>query len=429
MRNSNSYEARVKSVSQTVLAFVLAGGKGTRLEPMTSQRSKPAVPFGARYRIIDFVLSNLINSNIYSAYVLTQYLSQSLAEHLHQVWNFGSVLPNLFVTPVPAQQRTGGNWYQGTADAVWQNVNLINDFGPDYMAIFGGDHIFLMDVRQMLRFARKRRAEVCIACIPVPIAEAHRFGVVQVDEEWRITGFQEKPKDPTPLPGDPTQALISMGNYIFETGPLLAALSVDAADEQSSHDFGSDVLPRMLAEGKQLYAYDFMQNVIPGSSGQQHYWRDVGTIEAYFEACMDLRSVTPLLDIYNAEWPIRAETTNAPPVKFVHNNMDNRIGQAHQSVIAEGTIISGATIVDSLVGRNCRFNSYSHVDHCVIMDDVIIKRNARLQRCIIDKHVIIPENDFIGFDPAMDRKRFTVTDSGIVIIPKNTEVKPLHHHP
>ena len=423
MTNNNSYSPSLQPSSDKVLAFVLAGGRGTRLEPLTSQRSKPSVPFAARYRIIDFVLSNLINSGIYSVYVLTQYLSQSLTEHLQEVWNCGSILPDLFVTSVPAQQRTGSHWYQGTADAVWQNTNLITDRLPDHMVVFGGDHIFLMDVRQMLKFGRKRQAEATVACIPVPLDEASRFGVVQVDEDWRIVGFQEKPKNPTPLPHDPTKALASMGNYLFQTPTLLDYLERDAADPQSSRDFGNDVLPRMLKEGCNLYAYDFTQNVIPGSSGHNWYWRDVGTLDAYFEANMDLRAVSPQLDIYNTDWSIRAEVTNAPPVKFVHNNLDNRIGQAHQSVLAEGTIVSGATVVDSVVGRNCRFNSYSHIDHCIVMDDVTVGRNARLQRCIIDKHVVIPENDFIGFNLEKDRKRFHVTESGIVVIGKNTQIQ------
>jgi glucose-1-phosphate adenylyltransferase len=249
-----------------VLAFVMAGGKGTRLEPLTLARSKPAVPFGGKYRIIDFVLSNLLNSGIHSIYVLTQFKSQSLSEHLHESWNLGSVLPRHFVTPVPAQQRTGEHWYQGTADAIFQNCNLINDYQPDLVAVFGGDHIFKMNVEEVEKFHGISGADVTIAAIPVPIQEAHQFGVIQVDKDWRIVGFQEKPKKPTPIPDRPDMALVSMGNYIFTRKALLESLQSDAEQTQTSHDFGKDILPRMLDQGKRLYAFDFRKNRIPGST-------------------------------------------------------------------------------------------------------------------------------------------------------------------
>ncbi len=412
------------SSQHTVLAFVLAGGRGTRLNPLTEERSKPAVPFGGRYRIIDFVLSNLINSGIYSTYVMTQYMSQSLNEHLNDAWNFGSALKDVFVSSVPAQQRTDGSWYKGTADAVYQNFNLISDHDPDIMLVFGGDHIFLMDVRQLIQFGLNKRADVTIACNTVPISEASRFGVIEVDDEWRITGFQEKPEKPTPLPNNPDMALISMGNYSFDTDVLKEYLEADADIEDSSHDFGKNILPTMLADGKKLFAYDFNQNTIPGSSVSSSYWRDVGTMESYYEAAMDLRSIQPELDIYNAQWPIRSELVNLPPAKFVHN-ISPRMGQAHQSIIAEGTIVSGGTVVNSVVGRNCRINSYAHVEDCVIMDDVTIGRHAQIRNCIIDKHCVIPENDVIGFNHEQDAQRFHISDCGLVVIAKSTKVTPV----
>ncbi len=408
------------------LAFVMAGGKGTRLEPLTLDRSKPSVPFGGKYRIIDFVLSNLLNSRVYGIYVLTQFKSQSLTEHVQDTWNFGSMLADHFITTVPAQQRTGEHWYKGTADAIWQNANLISDWAPDHVLVFGGDHIFKMNVDQFTRWHADKQADVSIAAISVPIAEAREFGVIQVDAEWRITGFQEKPKDPTPIPGQPDRALVSMGNYIFNRRLLLDALAADAQDQASAHDFGKNVLPTLLAQGRRMYAYDYRLNRIPGSANQDNdsYWRDVGTLDAYYEASMDLRAVSPQLDLYNEEWPIRAEPALLPPAKFVHNS-EGRIGQAIQSVVCEGTIVSGSTVIDSIIGRSCRINSFSEVHSCVLMDDVVVGRGARIRRAIIDKHVTIPPNDVIGYDPIEDRKRFKVTESGIVVIAKHQKVELL----
>ncbi|MBA3710695.1 MAG: glucose-1-phosphate adenylyltransferase [Planctomycetes bacterium] len=406
-----------------ILAFVMAGGKGTRLEPLTSDRSKPAVPFGGKYRIIDFVLSNLVNSGIYSIYVLTQFKSQSLSQHLDSTWNFGSMLTNHFIIPVPAQQRTGEHWYQGTADAIYQNFNLISDQQPELVAVFGGDHIFKMNVEDLIAF-HQEQSDVTIAAIPVPIAEANQFGVIQVDANWRITGFQEKPKNPTPIPDRPDVALVSMGNYLFNRSVLTEALAADAIDPKSSHDFGKNVLPALLAQGKRLFAYDYNRNRIPGSTNQFNdaYWRDVGTLESYYEASMDLRAISPQLDLYNQEWPIRSEPNNFPPAKFVHN-AEGRVGQAIQSIVCEGTIISGSTVIDSVIGRRCRINSYSEVHSCVLMDDVEIGRGARVRRCIIDKHVRIPNNDVVGYNRDEDAKRFHVTESGIVVIAKHQRIE------
>ena len=405
-----------------VLAFVMAGGKGTRLEPLTSDRSKPAVPFGGKYRIIDFVLSNLINSGIYSIYVLTQFKSQSLSEHLQEAWNLGNFIPGQFVIPVPAQQRQGEFWYRGTADCIYQNLNLVDDCKPDQVVVFGGDHIFLMNVDHMLAFGRAKKADATVACIPVPIGEASRFGVVQVDEDWRITGFQEKPDNPTPIPGKPDQALVSMGNYVFDPNSLESYLIADAELEGSSHDFGKNILPTMLEDGKALYAYDFGRNEIPGRDKDSNpsYWRDVGTLDAYFEASMDLRDVRPQLDLYNKQWPLFTASTTLPPPKFVHN-VEGRVGQAIQSVVCEGSVISGSSVVDSIIGRECRINSFAEVNQCILMDDVVVGRGAKLFRCIVDKHVSIPPGDRIGFDPEADRKRFHVTEDGIVIIGKHQQ--------
>ncbi|MEK7411880.1 MAG: glucose-1-phosphate adenylyltransferase [Planctomycetota bacterium] len=406
------------------LAFVMAGGKGTRLEPLTLDRSKPAVPFGGKYRIVDFVLSNLVNSGINSIYVLTQFKSQSLSEHLQLTWNFGSLLRNQFIIAVPAQQRTGEHWYRGTADAIYQNFNLINDHKPTRVAIFGGDHIFKMNLAQMEDFHNQVKAEVTVAAIPVPIAEASEFGVMQVDADWRITGFQEKPKHPTPIPGRPDLALASMGNYLFEREPLMTALTEDAKNQASSHDFGKNILPTMLAAGKPMFAWDFSRNRIPGSSNPVNdgYWRDVGTLDAYFEATMDLRAIAPELDLYNQEWPIRSEPNNFPPAKFVHNS-EGRVGQAIQSIVCEGTIISGATVIDSVIGKRCKINSYAEVHGCILLENVDVGRGARIRHAIVDKHVRIPANDVIGYNRDEDAKRFHVTEKGMVIIRKNQAVE------
>ncbi len=410
-----------------ILAFVMAGGKGTRLEPLTADRAKPAVPFGGKYRILDFVLSNLNNSGIHGIYVLTQFKSQSLSEHLQETWNLGGVLPNHFIITVPAQQRTGEHWYQGTADAIFQNLNLIRDRDPELVAIFGGDHIYKMNVEQFLQFHKDKEADVTISAIPVPVAEADQFGCIVVDDQWRITGFVEKPKsNPPTMPGRPDLVLASMGNYVFDRDILQDVLLSDSKVPTSSHDFGKDVLPGLLAAGKRMFAFDYAQNRIPGSANPDNdgYWRDVGTLDSYYEANMDLRSVSPQLDLYNQHWPIRSEPNNLPPAKFVHNS-EGRVGQAIQSIVCEGSIVSGATVIDSIIGPACRINSYAEVHQCVLLQDVEIGRGARVRRCIIDKHVRIPPNDVIGYNREEDAKRFHVSESGIVIIAKNRiVVKP-----
>jgi len=400
-----------------VLAMVMAGGRGERLYPLTRDRAKPAVPFAGKYRIIDFVLSNLANSGIYSIYVLTQFKSQSLMEHLQEAWQFNSVLSEHFVTPVPAQMRMGDDWYRGTADAVYQNLHLIKRANPRFVAVFGADHIYKMNIRQMVDYHKDKEAAVTVATIPVQIESADKFGVVGVDNEMQILGFEEKPKKPKSMPGDPDWALISMGNYMFETKTLLEALESDASNVRSSHDFGTDILPHLVRERRKVYAYDFRKNRIPTAfKGEEpSYWRDVGTIEAYYEASMDVKTVDPSLNLYNQSWPVRAVSYSDAPAKFVFDE-EGRRGMALNSVVAEGTIISGSLLKDSVIGRNVRIHSYCVIEETVIMNRVEVGRGCQIRRAIIDKNVYIPPGTKIGYSADEDRQRYFVTDAGIVVI-------------
>ena len=401
-----------------VLGVILAGGKGTRLEPLTESRAKPAVPFGGKYRIIDFVLSNFINSKIYSVFVLTQFKAQSLMDHIRDTWTFSSgLLPDHFITVVPAQMRLGESWYQGTADAVYQNMVFMKEQNPDIICIFGGDHIYKMDISQMVDYHEEKKADAVIAATAVPIKEATQFGVLVIDDEWRIIGFEEKPANPTPIPGKPDLALVSMGNYTITAKTLYDQLDFDAAQKESAHDFGKSIFPRIY-KSHRLYAYDFSRNRIPGQEGSNNYWKDVGTLDAYWEANMDLHRVIPELDLYNSLWPIRSAPTYLPSAKFVHNEKD-RVGKAINSIVAEGSIISGGTVINSVIGCGVRVNSYAVVEDSVIMDDVQIGRNARIRRAIIDKRNVIEEGETIGYDLEEDLKKgYTVTDSGLVLIAK-----------
>jgi glucose-1-phosphate adenylyltransferase len=399
-----------------VLAFVLAGGKGTRLYPLTKERAKPAVPFGGKYRIIDFVLSNLVNSGIYSIYVLTQFRSQSLLQHLRDGWQFGGVLSQYFIIPVPAQMRSpGGTWYQGTADAIYQNINLIEQSNPDVVAIFGADHVYRMNIREMIEFHHERGAEATVAAIPVPKKMAAEFGVIEAESDGRITGFYEKKADAPTMPGDPERVYASMGNYIFSTRALLRELERDAADEESTHDFGRDILPSMVGRCA-LYAYNFETNRIPGEPpGKPNYWRDVGTIEAYYEANMDLRAVDPALNLYNRQWPLRTASYATPPAKFVFDE-EGRRGQAIDSIVSGGSILAGGTVRNSVIGRGVRIHSGALVEDSIIFDNCDIGRRARIRRAILDKNVHVPPDTRIGYDLEEDRKRYHVTDSGIVVV-------------
>lgn len=400
------------------LAMVMAGGLGSRLHPLTRDRAKPAVPFGGKYRIVDFVLSNLVNSRIYAIYVLVQWRSQSLIEHLKDGWQFGGPITDQFVTPVPAQMRLGESWYQGTADAIFQNLNLIDDYRPDLVAVFGADHIYRMDIQQMIDFHVERRAAATVATIPVPIEEADQFGILEVDSGMRVRGFREKPKAaPPPLPGAPGHCLASMGNYLFDPDVLRSALTEDASIVSSRHDFGHDLIPRLI-ERIPIYAYNFMSNRLQGDSDDNvSYWRDVGTIDAYYEANMDLRDARPQLNLYNLRWPLRTAYYNQPPAKFVFDE-DGRRGQALHSVVSEGCIVSGGSVRNSILGRSVFIHSWASVEDSVLMDYVEVGRHARVRRAIIDKNVFVAPGDEIGYDLARDRERFHVTDSGLVVIAK-----------
>jgi len=409
-----------------VLGIVLAGGKGTRLFPLTRERAKPAVPFGGKYRIIDFVLSNLVNSGIYSIYVLTQFRSQSLLQHLSEGWQFGGLLKSHFIINVPAQMRSENEtWYQGTADAIFQNINLVEQSDPHVVAIFGGDHIYRMNIASMIDFHTAKHAEVTVAANPFAREYAGEFGVIEANEEGRILAFHEKNPNAPTMPGDPNRVYASMGNYIFSTRTLLDLLKVDAKDPNSHHDFGMDILPK-LAGNAPIYAYNFETNRIPGEAEDSiPYWRDVGTIDAYYEANMDLNHIKPELNLYNREWPVRSTSYQDPPAKFAFDE-DNRRGQALNSIVSGGCILSGGLVRNSVLGRGVRVHTSALVEGCVIMDNCDIGRSAKVRRAILDKNVRIPEDTLIGYDLDADRARgWHVTDSGIVVIGREHSTVPV----
>ena len=424
----------------SVLAMILAGGEGRRLAPLTDQRAKPSVPFGGKYRIIDFVLSNFINSGIDSIFVLTQFKSQSLMEHIINGWNIASThVQGRFIIPVPAQMQTEDkSWYMGTADAIFQNAHLIEDFSPDLVAVFGGDHIYRMDISQMVDFHVNRNAIATVAAIPVPIEDARQFGVIQVDEDWRIVGFQEKPENPAPLPNDKNMALASMGNYIFGAGDILHLLHEDHVQPNSSHDFGKDIIPSLVPTGR-LFAYNFYSNKIPGQSVQEKpYWRDVGTLKSYFEANLDLRATSPQLDLYNPKWPIYNYHFSLPPAKFGHNEEVDvhglpRIGKAINSIVCDGCIVSGSTVTSSILFNSVFVHSYATVHNSILLNDVDIGEHCRIRNCIIDKHNVIPRGTIIGYDREEDAKRYPVVDLGpeygpdawLTVIPKDRHYQML----
>jgi glucose-1-phosphate adenylyltransferase len=404
------------------LVMIMAGGKGERLHPLTRDRAKPAVPFGARYRIIDFVLSNFLNSGFMRIKVLTQYQSNSLLVHLARGYNFGSQTDN-YVDAVPAaQSHDNAGWYLGTAHAIYMNLNLMRDENPTDVAIFGGDHIYKMDVRQMMDFHRWKGAACTVACLPFDRrAAARQFGILEVDEHWRVIGFEEKPADPKPIPGRPDLALVSMGNYFFQPDALDEALLRDSEDLQSQHDFGRNVIPSMI-DRYAVYAYDFLDNVVPGEDESgRGYWRDVGNIESYFEASMDLRAVSPKLNLYNYEWPIRSTLLQYPPVKFVFDE-EGRRGAAIDSIVANGAVLSGGLTRGSIIANNVFIHSGAELNDCILFNGCNIGRNVRMNRVICDKNVTIEDGAVIGEDPALDAERFFLSPSGIVVIPKNAVV-------
>jgi glucose-1-phosphate adenylyltransferase len=398
-----------------VLGIVLAGGKGTRLYPLTKERAKPAVPFGGKYRIIDFVLSNFVNSGIYSVYVLTQFKSQSLLQHLSAGWQFGNLLKTQFVIPVPAQMRSPREtWYQGTADAIYQNINLIEQSSPQLVAIFGADHIYRMNIMHMVNFHDQNGAEVSVAAIPTDRKYSKEFGVIQVDDQNRIQAFHEKKADAPAIPGDPERVFASMGNYIFSTKTLLEELHRDAEDADSTHDFGRDILPRLAGSGR-MFAYNFQTNKIPGEPTVAPYWRDVGTIDAYYEASMDLRTVVPALNLYNPEWPLMTASFPEPPAKCTFDE-ETRRGHAIDSILSGGCILSGGEVRNSVLGRHVRVHGGALVEDSVLLDNCEVGRRAKIRRAILDKNVKIPDDTQVGYNLEEDRERYHVTESGIVVI-------------
>lgn len=401
------------------LVMILAGGEGKRLYPLTKDRAKPAVPFGGRYRIIDFVLNNFINSGFYKIKVLTQYKSDSLNKHITRGWALSPFL-NQYVDLCPAQMRTGNDWYRGTADAIYQNIFHITDEDPRYVCIFGGDHIYKMKVSQMLDFHKEKKADLSISAIPIPIEEASEFGIMEVDDDWRLVNFVEKPQTtPKSIPGHPELCLASMGNYIFDKEILLDSLNKDANIESSHHDFGKDVIPMMLSEGKNIYVYNFSSNSFPGMApAEQGYWRDVGSIDAYWQANMDLLAYSPELNLYSKEWPLRTFNYNYPPAKFVWEEGD-RVGMATNSMVSEGCIISGGGLSHCVLSPKVRINSYSSVTDSILMEQVEVGRYSQIRKAIIDKNVVIPPHTKIGFDREEDLKRgFHVSAGGVTVVPK-----------
>jgi glucose-1-phosphate adenylyltransferase len=395
--------------NKRIIAFVMAGGQGSRLQPLTSARSKPSVPFGSRYRIVDFVLSNLVNSQIQTIYLLVQYKSQSLIEHVRKAWTISPLLQQQFVTVVPPQM-IADRWFQGTADAVHQNIALIEEHRPDLVAVFGADHIYRMDISQMVDFHQERQADVTIAALPVPLNDARGFGVIAAGADGRIEAFEEKPANPTPMPGDPASAFASMGNYIFDAKVLVDALG--EAQTLGETDFGGHVLPRLLRT-QRLFAYDFATNQVPGINEyeQRVYWRDVGTIDAYFDAHKDVLGAEPTFDMFNPAWPIYSSGYQGPVAKVLG-------GELRNSLLGAATVIhEGARLHNSIIRREAVIEEDVELDECIIMDYVRIGRGARLRRVIVDRHNVIEPGDVIGYDREADAKRFTVTEGGITVIP------------
>ncbi len=393
-----------------ILGMILAGGKGDRLFPLTKARSKPAVPFAGKHRIVDFVLSNFINSGIYAVYVLVQYKSQSLIGHLRSTWRWriGGGLQDTFITVVPPQQRWGENWYQGTADAVYQNLNVVRDFRPDLIAVFGADHIYRMDINQMVSFHLENRAEVTVAALPVPVAEATSFGVIQVDNEQRILGFEEKPAHPKPMPNDPAHAYSSMGNYLFDT-ELLAQTLLEDSRRSTEHDFGRTIIPELFPRHR-VFAYNFLKNDVPGVKPyEEHgYWRDVGTLRAYWDAHMDLLGASPKFDLLNSEWRIFGEVYDGPPARIVQ-------GEVQDVLVGEGCQIAGARVIHSVLGRGVRIEKGAEVEDCVVMDYAEIGAGAKLKRVLVDRFNVIPAGVVID-GSAENERRFFRAPSGLIVL-------------
>jgi glucose-1-phosphate adenylyltransferase len=402
-------------------AMVLAGGEGKRLQPLTADRAKPAVPFGGNFRLVDFALSNLVNAGFLRIAVLTQYKSHSLDRHIATSWRLSPLLGN-YVTPVPAQMRRGPRWFAGSADAIYQNMNLIADERPDYICVFGADHIYRMDPRQMVAQHLETGAGVTVAAIRVPIELANSFGVIETAADGRtIAAFREKPSDPAGLPDAPDQVFASMGNYVFTTRTLVDAVTRDAAAETSRHDLGGDIIPGLVERGE-AYVWDFAESNVPGVSGiERGYWRDVGTLDAYYDAHMDLISVEPVFNLYNEEWPTLTLPEPLPPAKFVLED-PGRTGMAVDSMVCAGVVVSGGVVRRSILSPRVHVHSYAQVEDSVLMHEVDIGRGAVVKRAILDKNVQVAEGATIGVDPEADRKRFTVSEAGVVVVGKGEKV-------
>ncbi|MDM8085993.1 glucose-1-phosphate adenylyltransferase [Cellulomonas cellasea] len=407
-----------------VLAIVLAGGEGKRLMPLTAARAKPAVPFGGIYRLVDFALSNLVNSHYLHIIVLTQYKSHSLDRHVTKTWRMSSLLGN-YVAPVPAQQRVGKHWYLGSADAIYQCLNIIDDERPDIVVVVGADHVYRMDFSQMVDQHIASGAELTVAGIRQPIEMSDQFGVIETsaDDPTRITAFREKPVDPQGLADSPNEILASMGNYVVNADALVRAVTADAENPTSRHDMGGDLVPAFVERGTAA-VYDFIRNDVPGSTPRDRdYWRDVGTLDSYYDANQDLISIEPVFNLYNYEWPLHTGYTGLPPAKFVHAGA-GRLGHAADSIVSPGVLVSGATVSGSVLSPGVYLHSWAQVTDSVLMDGVTVDRYAQVHRAILDKNVVVPERARVGLDREHDLARgFTVTETGITVVPKGTVIK------
>lgn len=413
LQRQKEYPRFVSLLTKNTVALILAGGRGSRLRNLTDWRAKPAVPFGGKFRIIDFPLSNCVNSGIRRIGIITQYKAHSLIQHIQRGWGFLRGEFNEFVELLPAQQRIEEMWYKGTADALFQNMDIIRQYGPEYVLVLAGDHVYKMDYGEMLAFHAASAADLTVACFEVPVEEASEFGVMAVDEYGRITSFVEKPKDPPTIPGHPDRALVSMGIYVFNAKFAYEQLIRDADDRHSGHDFGRDIIPQLVHKYR-VYAHRFADSCV-GTPGDYPYWRDVGTVDAYWEANMELAKIKPDLNLYDAKWPIWTYQEQLPPAKFVFDD-DDRRGIAVDSMVSGGCIISGATVRRSVLFSDVRVNSYSDVEDSVILPKTDIGRFVTLKRVIVDKACKIPDGTQIGVDPVKDRERFFVTERGITLV-------------